>query len=117
MPSSGRSLRIGKCPLKTGRITPLARSELFALRERLYRIKTETLDEFASDDLGSKDLLFGFLLQVNDVRDYLTRLTLQAEESEIKVPVSSSAVDKTAPNYQWRTHHSRDKTAGSGRTV
>jgi hypothetical protein len=55
---------------------PLARSELFALRDRLYRLKTEALDEFVHADLAGKDLLFGFLLQVNDVRDYLTRLIL-----------------------------------------
>jgi hypothetical protein len=85
--------RIEERALEAERTMPLARSELFALRDRLYRIKTEALDEFASADLGSKDLLFGFLLQVNDVRDYLTRLILHEEESEIKAPVSLSTDD------------------------
>src|SRR5262249_26512769 len=85
--------RIEERALEAERGTPLARSELFALRDRWYRLKTEALDEVASTDLAGKDLLFGFLLQVNDVRDYLTRLILQGEESEIKAPVSSSAVD------------------------
>jgi hypothetical protein len=84
--------RIEERALEAERGRPLARSELFALRDRLYRLKTEALDEFASTDLAGKDLLFGFLLQVNDVRDYLTRLIRQGEESEIKAPVSSSAV-------------------------
>jgi TRAP-type uncharacterized transport system substrate-binding protein len=84
--------RIEERALEAERNTPLARSELFALRDRLYRLKTEALDEFARADLAGKDLLFGFLLQVNDVRDYLTRLLVHGEEGEIRAPVSSSSV-------------------------
>src|SRR5262249_20137608 len=45
--------------LEGERSTPLETSELFALRERLYRLKTEALDEFARTDLAGKDFLFG----------------------------------------------------------
>ncbi len=64
-------------------------SELFALRDRLYRLKNEALDEFAQSDFAGKDLLFGFLIQVNDVRDNLTRLILHHQENRATEPVSS----------------------------
>jgi hypothetical protein len=66
--------------------------ELFALRERLHRLKSEALDEFASADLAGKNLLPGFLLQVNGVRDYVTHQIQHREESEAKAPLSSSSV-------------------------
>jgi TRAP-type uncharacterized transport system substrate-binding protein len=72
--------------LEAERTSSLALSELFALRDRVRRLKTEALKEFARRDLlVDKDLLFGFLVQVNDARDYLSRLILQSEESESKV--------------------------------
>src|SRR5262249_17943693 len=80
--------------LEGERSTPLETSELFALRERLYRLKTEALDEFARTDLAGKDFLFGFLLHVNDVRDYLTRLIMHREENQAKVQVSSSSISE-----------------------
>jgi TRAP-type uncharacterized transport system substrate-binding protein len=73
--------RIEERALEAERNTPLPVAELFALRDRLQRLKTEALDEFAQADLAGKDLLFGFLIQVNDVRDNLTRLILHKQES------------------------------------
>jgi TRAP-type uncharacterized transport system substrate-binding protein len=64
---------------------PLALADLFALRGRLCRLKSAALDDFAAADLAGKDLLLGFLLQVNDVRDYLTRLILHREATETRV--------------------------------
>jgi hypothetical protein len=66
---------------------PLPLEELFVVQERLGQLKTEALDEFAHADHADKDMLIGFLLQVHDVRDYLTRLIHQREESGSKVPV------------------------------
>jgi TRAP-type uncharacterized transport system substrate-binding protein len=83
--------RIEEHALAAERDAPLTVSQLFALRDRLYRLKTEALDEFAHADLAGKDLLLGFLLQVNDVRDYLTRLILHREDNETKMPVSTSS--------------------------
>jgi TRAP-type uncharacterized transport system substrate-binding protein len=76
--------RIEERVLLAERGIPLGRSELYALRDQLYSIKTEALDQFANSDLAGKDLLFGFLLQVNDVRDYLARLILRGEVKEEK---------------------------------
>jgi TRAP-type uncharacterized transport system substrate-binding protein len=83
--------RIEERALEAERSTPLPVSELFALRDRLQRLKTEALDEFAQADLAGKDLLFGFLLQVNDVRDNLTRLILHKEENGAREPITSAA--------------------------
>jgi TRAP-type uncharacterized transport system substrate-binding protein len=47
---------------------------LLALRERLYRLKTEALDRFTEGELAGKELLAGFLVHVHDVRDYTTSL-------------------------------------------
>ena len=49
-------------------------TELVALRDQLSALKTQVLDEFAQGELGGHELLSVFLAQVNDVRDYLTRL-------------------------------------------
>jgi hypothetical protein len=55
--------------------------QLVALRERLARLKTEALDRFAEGELTGKDLLAGFLVQVNDARNYLTGLIREQEGS------------------------------------
>jgi TRAP-type uncharacterized transport system substrate-binding protein len=73
-----------------GRIQVLERhpsaalSDLLALRDRLNGIKAKALDEFASTELAGKDLLFAFLLHVNDVRDSLTRLIQHREDMVAK---------------------------------
>jgi TRAP-type uncharacterized transport system substrate-binding protein len=56
---------------------PLAVAELLALQEQLCRLKIQVLDEFAREELTGKELLSGYLVQVNDVRDYLARLIEQ----------------------------------------
>jgi TRAP-type uncharacterized transport system substrate-binding protein len=56
---------------------PLAVADLFALQDQLCRLKLQALNELAREELTGKDLLAGFLVQANDVRDYLARLILQ----------------------------------------
>jgi TRAP-type uncharacterized transport system substrate-binding protein len=56
-----------------------AAERLPELREQLSRLKTEALERFAQGDMAGKELLAGFLAQVNDTRDYLTRLIGQRE--------------------------------------
>jgi TRAP-type uncharacterized transport system substrate-binding protein len=72
--------RIEERVLEAERKRQLTLSELSMVRERLYRLKTEALDEFARTDFASKDLMVGFLSQVNDVRDYVTRLIRERQD-------------------------------------
>jgi TRAP-type uncharacterized transport system substrate-binding protein len=72
--------RIEERVLEAERSRPLGLPELCMVRDRLHRLKTEALDEFARTDFAGKDLLFGFLAQVNDVRDYVSRLILERQE-------------------------------------
>jgi hypothetical protein len=44
------------------------------LRDELSRLKAEALDELTQDELSGKELLTSFLVQVNDLRGYLTGL-------------------------------------------
>jgi hypothetical protein len=53
---------------------PFAVAELLALREQLCRVKTEALEELANGELAGRELLPGFLIAVNDARDYVNRL-------------------------------------------
>jgi TRAP-type uncharacterized transport system substrate-binding protein len=78
---------------------PLPLDELLIIRERVGQLKTQALDEFAAADHADKDLLFGFLLQVHDVRDYLTRLIHQREESASKASESLAAADSVATSH------------------
>ncbi len=55
--------------------------QLLALRDELCRLKTEALDAFTEGDLAGHELMQGFLVQVNDVRDYVTRLLRRAGEA------------------------------------
>jgi TRAP-type uncharacterized transport system substrate-binding protein len=83
--------RIEERVLEAERSRPLALPELSVVRDRLHRLKTEALDEFARTDFAGKDLLFGFLAQVNDVRDYVTRLICERQERDGKATRSSSS--------------------------
>ena len=74
--------------LEAERNRPLGLPELSVVRDRLNRLKTEALDEFARSDFAGKDLLFGFLAQVNDVRDYVRRLILESQERNGKANAS-----------------------------
>jgi TRAP-type uncharacterized transport system substrate-binding protein len=82
--------RIEERALEAERGAPLAVPELLALRDQLHRLKAEALGEFAEEELAGKDLLLGFLVQVNDVRDYVTRLIRHRQAAEARVPASSS---------------------------
>jgi hypothetical protein len=52
-------------------------ADLVALRDELSRLKSVALDELTQDELGGKELLTSFLVQVNDLRDYLTGLIVR----------------------------------------
>jgi TRAP-type uncharacterized transport system substrate-binding protein len=80
--------RIEERLLEAERNRPLGLPELSVVRDRLNRLKTEALDEFARSDFAGKDLLFGFLAQVNDVRDYVRRLILESQERNGKANAS-----------------------------
>jgi TRAP-type uncharacterized transport system substrate-binding protein len=71
-----RVTRIEERVLEGERGQPVGVAELLALREELCRLKTQALDECAREELAGKELLPGFLTQVHDVRDSLTRLIL-----------------------------------------
>jgi TRAP-type uncharacterized transport system substrate-binding protein len=66
---------------------PLALPELLALRHQLGRIKIQALDEFARGGHSGKELLAGFLVQINDVRDRLARLIQQKGGPATEVPL------------------------------
>jgi TRAP-type uncharacterized transport system substrate-binding protein len=57
---------------------PMTVPELVALRDQLNKLKTRVPDEFARGELEGSEMLSGFLVQIHDVRDYLTRLTDKA---------------------------------------
>ncbi len=71
-----RVTRIEESVLQGERGRPLEVAELLTLRDELCRLKTQALDECAREELAGKELLPGFLAQVHDVRDLLTRLIL-----------------------------------------
>jgi TRAP-type uncharacterized transport system substrate-binding protein len=54
---------------------------LLRLRDELGRLKTEALDRFTEGHLAGPELLQGFLLQVNDVRDHVARLIDRCSET------------------------------------
>ena len=74
--------RIEERVLETERNRQLTLPELSLVRDRLHRLKTEALDEFAQTDFASKDLMAGFLAQVNDVRDYMSRLIRERQDND-----------------------------------
>jgi hypothetical protein len=75
--------RIEKRAIGTDGGSPPELGELIALKDRLHRLKTEALEALTeAEQLADKDLLFGFLLQANDVRDNLSRRILRHEETE-----------------------------------
>jgi TRAP-type uncharacterized transport system substrate-binding protein len=56
---------------------PLVAADLVALRDELNRLKAEALDELSQDELAGRELLTGFLVQVNDLRSHLTGLIVR----------------------------------------
>jgi hypothetical protein len=69
-----RVARIEEQVMEAERAPPPITVDLLGLRDELSRLKTQALNEFARDELAGKKMLAGFLVQVNDVRDSLTRL-------------------------------------------
>src|SRR5262249_34511830 len=69
--------RIEERVMRAEQDRPVAVADLLALQDQLGRLKIQVLDEFAREDLTGKELLSGFLVHVNHVRDCLTRLILQ----------------------------------------
>jgi TRAP-type uncharacterized transport system substrate-binding protein len=69
--------RIEERVMRAERDRPAAVADLLALQDQLCRLKIQVLDEFAREDLTGKELLSGFLVHVNHVRDCLTRLIVQ----------------------------------------
>jgi TRAP-type uncharacterized transport system substrate-binding protein len=69
--------RIEERALEVERDRPPPVEELRALYSELCHLKTQALSEFAREEMAGKELLAGFLVQVNDVRDHLSRLMLQ----------------------------------------
>jgi TRAP-type uncharacterized transport system substrate-binding protein len=61
--------------------------QFLALRDDLMRLKTEALDAFTEGELAGHELMQGFLVQVNDVRDYVTRLLGQSRETSEEHPL------------------------------
>jgi TRAP-type uncharacterized transport system substrate-binding protein len=47
---------------------------LLELHEQVCRLKTEAIERFSRGELADAELLHAFLIQINDVRDYLTHL-------------------------------------------
>jgi TRAP-type uncharacterized transport system substrate-binding protein len=62
---------------RLGGATP---QQFLSLRDDLLRLKTEALDAFTEGELAGHELMQGFLVQVNDVRDYVTRLVAQSSK-------------------------------------
>jgi hypothetical protein len=72
-----RVTRIEEQAMRAEKDGPLALAELPALQDKLGRLKIQALDEFASEELTGSELLSGFLVQVNDARNYLASLILR----------------------------------------
>ncbi|HKB01576.1 MAG TPA: hypothetical protein VKD90_05115, partial [Gemmataceae bacterium] len=53
---------------------PIAVADLVTLQDDLVRLKAQALDELTQDELGGRELLTSFLVQVNDLRGHLTTL-------------------------------------------
>ena len=51
-------------------------AELLALRRQLGELKSDAIEQFAKGALMGEQLVTGFLIHVNDVRDYLSSLML-----------------------------------------
>ena len=56
-------------------------AHLVELRGELAGLKSEALARFTEGELAGHELMQGFLLQVNDVRDYVVRLISKHEET------------------------------------
>jgi hypothetical protein len=60
----------------------LSTAELGLLRDQLGQLKTRALTELARGELAGNELFLGFLAQVADVRDAITRRMQQRGDSE-----------------------------------
>jgi TRAP-type uncharacterized transport system substrate-binding protein len=69
--------QIEKQALGNEPVQPQTVADLRKLQEELGRVKLQALDELGRGELAGNELLPGFLVHVNDVRDYLARRILQ----------------------------------------
>jgi TRAP-type uncharacterized transport system substrate-binding protein len=69
----GQVVHIEERAREVDRNGPAAVPELVALRDQINKLKTKALEEFAAGELIGAELLSGFLAQIHDVRDDLTR--------------------------------------------
>jgi TRAP-type uncharacterized transport system substrate-binding protein len=72
--------------MESERGLPVAAAELQELRDQLCKLKTQALDEFAAGELQGREMLPAFLIQINDIRDYLTRLIDRPGEGRTDSP-------------------------------
>ena len=56
---------------------------LHELRDELAALKSEALARFTEGELSGHELMQGFLVQVNDVRDYIQGLIRRLEDRHI----------------------------------
>lgn len=70
--------RIEEQAAGTDATQPTALPQLVALRQELGHLKSEVLDRFTRGELAGKELLAGFLIQVNDTRDFISGLIGQS---------------------------------------
>jgi TRAP-type uncharacterized transport system substrate-binding protein len=56
------------------------RRQLVEMRNELGRLKSEAIDRLTKGEFTDRDLMQAFLVQINDVRDHLTRLIDQCPE-------------------------------------
>jgi hypothetical protein len=66
---------------------------LHELREELAGIKSEALSRFTEGELSGHELMQGFLVQVNDVRNYIQELIHRHQEAPASGPRDPSALE------------------------
>src|SRR5262249_48031230 len=65
--------------VERGEISGVA--HLYELRDQLASLKSEALARFTEGELTGHELLQGFLVQVNDVRDYIQSIVYRREKA------------------------------------
>lgn len=72
---------IERVALEIEAATNMELPRLLRLQRQLSRLKSEALEKFVGGDQGDSELITGFLAQVNDARQNLTRLILHQREN------------------------------------
>jgi TRAP-type uncharacterized transport system substrate-binding protein len=74
--------------------------KLYAAQRELERLKQEALTKFAAGDLEGEELFSGFLSQVSDVREFVTRLILHERDV---IEDSARAAGRNPASYHDQT--------------